>query len=127
MDKLDILGEYTGNEEDNEKQFNISDLNLTKEQQANIYNMVEHNEIQAMEKRARVNEYQKKYLDKIKQSKPPKQPRTKKLMSRDEITFCKFCNKDVKHYYLHSRTKGHQIIEKLTKERDETLLLNKVS
>ena len=70
-----------------------------------------------MEKKAKTKEYQNKYITKLKEQRPTNE---KKIKVKEEFIHCQFCNKSVRHYYLHTRTKGHKIIEKLFKEREES-------
>jgi hypothetical protein len=114
--------------EDDDDLINVVNLNLTNDQLTTYYNMIQHNEIKAIESKIKNNEYVKKYQKKLKESMPPKEPKIKSVIPRDEIIYCKICNKSVKHYYLHTRTRGHILIEKLINDRDEAInLKNKIN
>ena len=93
----------------------IFDINLTNEQMALCQNMIQHNQIKALEDKYKQIEHCKKYKEKKKLNAPPKEPRKPK----EEYTHCSICKKSVKHFYLHKRTWGHQALQKIIREMDE--------
>ena len=114
IQNIEQLSTFTNNDDDNDLYFNIVNLNLTDAQQTTIYNMIQMNEIKKMEQRKLQYEYQKKHRIKVSNAKEPKIKQCKIC----EPVYCKICDTTVKNYYIHTKTKLHQQLDKLINEKN---------